>query len=46
MALQECARGVGTINLEALVVSVVGIYEAQVMEQRRDIQQFRIEFEI
>ncbi|MFZ2259133.1 MAG: hypothetical protein WAV52_00050 [Luteococcus japonicus] len=42
LLLQEVARDVGAVDLEALVVSAVALGEAQVMEHGAHVEQFRI----
>ena len=45
MTAQEVARGMGAVHLEALVAAAVARHQADVVEHRAGIEQFRIEFQ-
>jgi hypothetical protein len=46
MASEKFARGVSAIDFKPLCFSMVSIDKTQVMKQCRDIEQFRVKFEI
>src|SRR5262249_46138808 len=46
MALEKFACSVGAIDFEPLCVGMIGVDKPQVVKQRCDIEQLRIEFEI
>ena len=44
MASEKFARCVGAINFKPLCVGMIGVDKPQVVKQRREIEQFRVEF--
>jgi hypothetical protein len=46
MTFEKFARCIGAVDLEPLGLGVIGISQSQVVEQRRDIEQFSVEFQV